>query len=41
MRLSQIPKMRAQLASLGDTGLALSPAEFTTLIAEETEKWAG
>jgi tripartite-type tricarboxylate transporter receptor subunit TctC len=34
------PRMRAQLASLGDTGLALSPAEFATLIAEETEKWA-
>jgi tripartite-type tricarboxylate transporter receptor subunit TctC len=34
------PKMRAQLASLGDTGLALSPAEFATLIADETEKWA-
>jgi tripartite-type tricarboxylate transporter receptor subunit TctC len=34
------PAMRAQLASLGDTGLALSPAEFATLIAEEIEKWA-
>jgi tripartite-type tricarboxylate transporter receptor subunit TctC len=34
------PRMRAQLASLGSTPLALSPAEFGTLIAEETEKWA-
>jgi tripartite-type tricarboxylate transporter receptor subunit TctC len=34
------PRMRAQLVSLGSTELALSPAEFGTLIAEETEKWA-
>jgi tripartite-type tricarboxylate transporter receptor subunit TctC len=34
------PRMRAQLASLGSTGLALSPTELGTLIAEETEKWA-
>jgi tripartite-type tricarboxylate transporter receptor subunit TctC len=34
------PRMRAQLASLGSAGLALSPAELGTLIAEETEKWA-
>src|SRR5438445_8012238 len=34
------PKMRAQLANLGGTVLALSPAEFGKLIAEETEKWA-
>jgi tripartite-type tricarboxylate transporter receptor subunit TctC len=34
------PRMRARLASLGSTELALSPAEFGTLIAEETEKWA-
>jgi tripartite-type tricarboxylate transporter receptor subunit TctC len=34
------PKMRAQLANLGSTVLALSPAEFGALIAEETEKWA-
>jgi hypothetical protein len=32
--------MRSQLATLGSTELALSPAEFGTLIAEETEKWA-
>jgi tripartite-type tricarboxylate transporter receptor subunit TctC len=34
------PRVRAQLASLGSTELILSPAEFGTLIAEETEKWA-
>jgi len=34
------PKMRSQLATLGGTELALSPAELGTLIAEETEKWA-
>jgi tripartite-type tricarboxylate transporter receptor subunit TctC len=34
------PRIRAQLANLGSTALALSPAEFGTLIAEETEKWA-
>jgi tripartite-type tricarboxylate transporter receptor subunit TctC len=34
------PKVKEQLADLGSTVLALSPAEFGTLIAEETEKWA-
>jgi tripartite-type tricarboxylate transporter receptor subunit TctC len=34
------PKVRAQLANLGGAVLALSPAEFGALIAEETEKWA-
>jgi len=33
------PKMKAQLANLGSTVLALSPAELGTLIAEETERW--
>ena len=33
------PKIEAQIANLGGTALALSPAEFGTLIAEETEKW--
>jgi tripartite-type tricarboxylate transporter receptor subunit TctC len=33
------PKMRAQLADLGGIVLALSPAEFGKLIADETEKW--
>jgi tripartite-type tricarboxylate transporter receptor subunit TctC len=33
------PKMKAQLTNLSSTVLALSPAEFGTLIAEETEKW--
>jgi tripartite-type tricarboxylate transporter receptor subunit TctC len=34
------PKIKAQLANLGDTVLALSPSEFGKLIADETEKWA-
>ena len=34
------PRIRAQLATLGGTELALLPAEFGTLIAEETERWA-
>jgi tripartite-type tricarboxylate transporter receptor subunit TctC len=33
------PTLRARLADLGDTPLALSPAEFGKLIADETEKW--
>jgi hypothetical protein len=34
------PKMKARLADLGATVLALSPADFGKLIAEDTEKWA-
>ena len=34
------PKMEAQLAELGGTTFALSPANFGKFIAEETEKWA-
>jgi tripartite-type tricarboxylate transporter receptor subunit TctC len=34
------PKIKARLADLGATVLALSPAEVGKLIAEETEKWA-
>jgi tripartite-type tricarboxylate transporter receptor subunit TctC len=34
------PKMKARLADLGGTVLAGSPADFSKLIAEETEKWA-
>jgi tripartite-type tricarboxylate transporter receptor subunit TctC len=34
------PKIRAQLAGLGATTLAGSPAEFSKRIAAETEKWA-
>ena len=34
------PKIRARLADQGGTVLAWSPAEFGTLIADETEKWA-
>jgi tripartite-type tricarboxylate transporter receptor subunit TctC len=33
------PKMKARLADLGGEALALSPADFAKLIAEETEKW--
>jgi tripartite-type tricarboxylate transporter receptor subunit TctC len=33
------PKLRAQLADLGNSTLALSPAEFGKLLAGETEKW--
>ena len=33
------PKIKARLADLGDIGLALSPADFGKLIADETEKW--
>jgi tripartite-type tricarboxylate transporter receptor subunit TctC len=34
------PKMKAQLADLGNTPLTFSPAGFGKFIAEETEKWA-
>jgi tripartite-type tricarboxylate transporter receptor subunit TctC len=34
------PKIKAQLADLGNTVLAGSPADFGKLIAVETEKWA-
>jgi tripartite-type tricarboxylate transporter receptor subunit TctC len=34
------PKMKAPLANLGSTVLALSPPEFGRLISEETEKWS-
>jgi tripartite-type tricarboxylate transporter receptor subunit TctC len=34
------PKIKAQLADLGGGELALSPADFGKLIADETEKWA-
>jgi tripartite-type tricarboxylate transporter receptor subunit TctC len=33
------PKIKARLADLGGGPLALSPAEFGKLIADETEKW--
>src|SRR5262249_43362740 len=33
------PKMKARLADLGGTPLLGSPADFGTLIADETEKW--
>jgi tripartite-type tricarboxylate transporter receptor subunit TctC len=34
------PKLKAQLAELGETPLGGSSAEFEKLIAEQTEKWA-
>jgi len=33
------PKMKARLVDLGNAPLALSPADFGKLIADETEKW--
>ena len=33
------PKLKARLADLGGDALALSPADFGKLIADETEKW--
>jgi tripartite-type tricarboxylate transporter receptor subunit TctC len=33
------PRMKARLADLGATVLALSPADFGKLIADDTEKW--
>jgi tripartite-type tricarboxylate transporter receptor subunit TctC len=33
------PKIKARLADMGGTGLALSSADFGKLIADETEKW--
>jgi len=33
------PKMKARIVDLGGDALALSPAEFGKLIAEDTEKW--
>ena len=33
------PKIKAQLAEMGGSLLAGSPADFGRLIAEETEKW--
>ncbi len=33
------PKIKARLADMGGTGLALSSADFAKLIADETEKW--
>src|SRR5262249_35708522 len=34
------PKIKRRLADLGGAVVALSPADFGKLIAEETEKWA-
>jgi hypothetical protein len=40
MRQLADPKVKARLADLGGTVLALSPADFNKLIADETEKCA-
>jgi tripartite-type tricarboxylate transporter receptor subunit TctC len=34
------PKIKAQLAALGNTAVSGSPADFGKLIVEDTEKWA-
>jgi len=34
------PRIRARIADLGNTPLALSPTEYGKLLAEETNKWA-
>ena len=34
------PRMKARIVDLGGDVLALSPADFGKLIADETEKWA-
>jgi tripartite-type tricarboxylate transporter receptor subunit TctC len=34
------PKLSARFADLGGTPLALTPAEYGKLLADETEKWA-
>jgi tripartite-type tricarboxylate transporter receptor subunit TctC len=34
------PKLKARLADVGGDVLALSPADFGKLIADETEKWS-
>ena len=34
------PQLKARIAELGGTVLALSPADFGKLLADETEKWA-
>jgi tripartite-type tricarboxylate transporter receptor subunit TctC len=34
------PKLKAQLADQGGIGMPGTPADFSRLIADETEKWA-
>ena len=34
------PGMKARLADLGGAAIAVSPADFGKLVADETEKWA-
>jgi tripartite-type tricarboxylate transporter receptor subunit TctC len=33
------PKLKARIAEFGGTPMALSPAEFSKFITDETEKW--
>ena len=33
------PRLRARIADLGNTPLALSPADYAKLLADDTEKW--
>src|SRR5262249_52571021 len=33
------PKIKARLADLGSEGMPMTPADFSKLIADETEKW--
>ena len=37
--LAVLPGPKARLVDLGGTVLALSPADFGRLIADDTEKW--
>jgi tripartite-type tricarboxylate transporter receptor subunit TctC len=34
------PKIKARIADLSSVPLAMTPADFTRLVATETEKWA-
>ena len=40
LALADDPKVKQRIAELADTPLSLSVADFTKLIADETEKWA-
>ena len=39
MQASPIPRFKARLADLGGDGMPGTPADFTKVIADETEKW--
>jgi tripartite-type tricarboxylate transporter receptor subunit TctC len=40
MAVGADPTIKARLAELGGTAFVGSPADFSKLIADETEKWA-